>query len=138
MGGVVAQILSAAKAAFRRRLAIYGLWAASGLCVISACGYALNALHTSLIFRWGSITASLVVAGGLVLCAIGLIFFAYLLSRTRSPSLYERLQASPKISRTAKLLTRPNRTMPAAAAGALAGAVAVATLAMLRRGGRSV
>jgi len=132
MAGLVAQLVSAATAALKRQVIIYGLWVASGLFVIFAAGYALHAVHASLIFRWGSTTASLVVAGGLLLCAFGLIVAGYLLSRTRSPSLYQRLQASPKISRTAKMLVRPKRTMAPAAAGAIAGAVAVVTLALLR------
>lgn len=78
------------------------------------------------------------MAGGLLLCAIGLIITGYLLSRTTAPTLYQRLQASPEISRTAKLLTRPKRTMAPAAAGAIAGAVAVGTLAFLRRRSPSV
>lgn len=133
MGGLVAQIVSAATAALKRELLVYGLWVASCLFIVFAAGYALNALHESLMFRWGSIAASLVVAGSLLLCALGLIIAGYLLSRTRSPSLYQRLQASPEISRTAKFLTRPKRAVAPAAAGAIAGAVAVVTLAFLRR-----
>lgn len=132
MGGLVAQFVSAATAAIKRQVIAYGLWVVSGLFVIFAAGYALNALHASLMFRWGSITASLAVAGGLLLCSIGLVIAGYLLSRTRSPSLYQRLQASPEISRTAKFLTRPKRTLAPAAAGVIAGAVAVGTVAFLR------
>lgn len=133
MGAIVAQLFSAATAAIKRRVIVYALYVASGLFTIFAVGYALNALHASLMFRWGAITASLVVAGGLLLCAICLIIAGYLLSRSQSPSLYQRLQASPEVSKTAKLLTRPKRTMAPAAAGAIAGAVAVGTFAFLRR-----
>lgn len=133
MGGLVAQLVSSATAALKRRAIVYGLWVVSGLFVLFAAGYALDALHAWLMFRWGSVAASLTVAGGLLLCAIGLIITGYLLSRATAPTLYQRLQASPEISRTAKLLTRPKRTMAPAAAGAIAGAVAVGTLAFLRR-----
>lgn len=138
MGGLVAQLVSAATAALKRQVIVYVLWVASGLFGVFAAGYALNAIHASLMFRWGSITASLVVAGGLLLCAFGLVIAGYLLSRTPSPSLYERLQASPEISSTVKLLARPKRTMAPAAAGAIAGAVAVVTLAFLRGRASSV
>ncbi|MGO4405674.1 hypothetical protein AB4Z10_15600 [Bosea sp. RAF48] len=139
MGRLVAQLVSVATGALKRHLIIYGLWVASGLFFVFAAGYALSALHAALMFRWGSITASLVVAGGLLLCAIGLIIAGYILSRTPAPSLYQRLQTSPDLSRTAKLLTRPKRTIAPAAAGAIAGAVAVGTMAyFLRRGRLSV
>lgn len=133
MGGLVAQLLSVAAGALKRQLIVYGLWVASGLFAVFAAGYALSALHAALMFRWGSKTASLVVAFGLLLFAVGLIVAAYILCRTRSPSLYQRLQDSPEITRTAKVLIRPKRTMAPAAAGAIAGAVAVGTLAFLRR-----
>lgn len=137
MGGLVAQLVSVATGALKRHLIVYGLWVASGLFAVFAAGYALSALHAALMFRWGSITASLVVAGGLLLCAIGLIIAGYILSRTPPPpSLYQRLQTSPDISRTAKLLTRPERTIVPAAAGAIAGAVAVGTMAYFLRMGR--
>lgn len=133
MGGFVAQLVSVATAALKRQLIVYGLWVASGLFAIFTAAYALDALHASLMFRRGAITASLLVAGGLLLCAIGLIITGYLLLRTRSPSLYERVQASPKIARTAKSLTRPKRTIAPAAAGAIAGAVAAGTLGFFLR-----
>ncbi|KUL93890.1 hypothetical protein DK26_19215 [Bosea sp. WAO] len=133
MGGLVAQLVSSATAALKRRAIVYGLWVVSGPFVLFAAGYALDALQAWLMFRWGSIAASLAVAGGLLLCAIGLIITSYLLSRTTAPTLYQRLEAFPEISRTAKLLMRPKRTMAPAAAGAIAGAVAVGTLAFLRR-----
>ncbi|MDR6831512.1 hypothetical protein J2X48_005191 [Bosea sp. BE271] len=133
MGGIVARLVSVVTAALKRQLIVCGLWVASGLFAVFAAGYALSALHAALMFRWGSITASLVVAGGLLLFAVGLIVAGYVLSQTRSPSLYQRLQDSPAIARTAKVLIRPKRTMAPAAAGAIAGAVAVGTLAFLRR-----
>ncbi|WP_306224304.1 hypothetical protein [Bosea beijingensis] len=133
MGGLVARLVSVVTAALKRQLIVYVLWVASGLLAVFAAGYALSALHAALMFRWGSITASLIVAGGLLLFAVGLIVAGYVLSQTRSPSLYQRLQDSPAIARTAKVLIRPKRTMAPAVAGAIAGAVAVGTLAFLRR-----
>lgn len=133
MGGLVAQFVSAATATIKRRAIAYALWVASGLLLIFAAGYALNALHASLMFRWGSIAASLAVAGGLLFCALGLAVAGYILSRTGARSISERLAASPEVTRITKYLSRPKRGLAPAAAGALAGAVTVVTLAFLRR-----
>lgn len=133
MGSLVARLFSEATAALKRQVVVYALWAASGFFIICAGGYALSALHASLMFSRGPITASVAVAGGLFLCAVGLVIAGYVLARKRSESLYERVQASPEISRTAKMFARPKLTLAPAAAGAVAGAVAVVTLAFLRR-----
>ena len=133
MGGLVAQFVSAATAALKRQVIVYGLLVASGLFLIFAAGYALNAFHALVMFSRGPIAASVAVAGGLFLFAVVLIVAGYLLAGKRSKSLYERMQASPEISRTARIFARPKRTLAPAAAGALAGAVAVVTLAILRR-----
>jgi len=133
VGALVAQLVSAGTAAIKRRVIVYAFWAASGLFLLFAAGYALNALHASLMFRWGSITASIVVAGGLLFCALGLVIAGYLLSRTRSKSFYERMEASPEVTRLTRYLARPKRRLAPAVAGAVAGAVAVVTLAFLKR-----
>lgn len=50
MGGLVAQLVSSATAALKRRAIVYGLWVVSGLFVLFAAGYALDALHAWLMF----------------------------------------------------------------------------------------
>lgn len=133
MAGLVTSLVSAATAAIKRHVIVYALWVVSGLLMIIAAGYALNALHASLMFRWGSIAASLIVAGGLLSCGLGLAVAGYLLSRTRPKSLYERLETSAEVKRMTRYLARPERRLAPAAAGALAGGVAVVTLLFLRR-----
>ncbi|MEZ2409044.1 hypothetical protein AB6806_19745 [Bosea sp. RCC_152_1] len=130
----MAHLVETAKAALRRRLVIYGLWSAGGLLVLFAAGYALDALYTFLMFRWGGVAASLTVAAGLFLGAVAPVLAGYLISRTPSEPIIGRLQDSLDRSPTTKRLVRSKRLMATAIGGALAGAVAaMATLVMLRR-----
>lgn len=134
MGRLVAHLAETAKAALRRRLAIYGLWSAGGLLVLFAAGYALNALYTFLMLRWGGVAASLAVAAGLFLGTVAAVLAGYLISRTPSEPIIDRLQDSLEQSPTMKRLVRSKRLMTPAIGGAFAGAVAaMATLVMLRR-----
>lgn len=135
MGSLLTQIAATVTAAIKRRVMIYGLWGASGLLVMFAAGYALNAVYTFLMFRWGGITASIAVAGGLLLGAAALALVGHFISMMPQRSAYQSLKASPAISRTTKRLTGPGarRAAASAGAGALAGAGAVFTLAKLRR-----
>lgn len=134
MGALFAHLAATATAALKRRLIAFGLWVASGLFLVFSAGYALNALYTLLMFRWDAVTASLAVAGGLLLGAVVFGLVGHLISRTPQRSLYQRLQASPEMSITAKRLAGPDarRRFASVAAGAVAGVVAVAILAKLR------
>ncbi len=125
----MAPLVATATAAFKRRVIVYGLWVASGLLVLFAAGYVLNALYTLLMFRWGAVAASLAVGGGLLLSAIGLALVGYVVSRAPHRSMYQRLNESPALSRTTNPLAG---AAASAGAGALAGAVAVFTLLKLR------
>lgn len=126
MGSLVAHFVDAAKASLRRRLVIYGLLSAGGVLVLFAAGYALDALYTFLMFRWGGVAASLAVAAGLFLGAFAAVLAGYLISRTPS----EPMERSP----TTKRPVRSKRSIAPAIGGAFAGAVAaMATRVMLRR-----
>ena len=130
----MSHLAETAKAALRRRLVIYGLWFAGGLLVLFAAGYALDALYTFLMFRWGGVAASLAVAAGLFLGAVAAVLAGYLISRTPSEPIIDRLQDSLERSPTTKRLVRSKRSIAPAIGGAFAGAVAaLATLVMLRR-----
>ena len=133
MRRLLTPLAETAKAAVRRRLVIYGLWSAGGLLVLFAAGYALDALYTFLMLRWGGVAASLAIAAGLFLGAVAAVMAGYLISRTPSEPIIDRLQDSLKRSPTAKRL-RSKRLMAPAIGGAFAGALAaMATLVMLRR-----
>ena len=102
--------------------------------MVFSAGYAVNALYTALMFRWGAITASLTVAGGLLLGGIALVLAGHFMSSRPERPLYERLKASPGMSKTGKRLAGLDgrRDIANASAGALAGAMAIFTLAKLR------
>jgi hypothetical protein len=134
VGSLLAPFFATAKAALFRRLAVFGLWAVSGLLIIFATGYALDSLYTFLMFRWGAVEASVAVAAGLFLGAVAAVLAGYFLSRTPSAPLVDRLQHSLKLSANTKGLVRSKKSIAPAAGGALAGVVAaIATLVMLRR-----
>jgi hypothetical protein len=84
LGGLGAFIASEVSVAVRRNITVYGLYGLAALLVLCACGYALHALHTVLALSYGTVAASLWIAGGLLLA--GLISFgigAYVRSRKR-------------------------------------------------------
>jgi len=73
LGGLGAYIASEVSGAVRRNVIVYGLYGLGALLVLCSGGYALNALHTVLLARYGMVAASLWIAGGLLLT--GLISF---------------------------------------------------------------
>lgn len=135
MGALIAQLTGAATAAIKRRAIVYGLGAASGLLGLFAAAYAVDALYTFLALRWGLVAASLAVSGVLLLSAFIAALAGYLASRTPSKSLAARVQASSEVSAAKRRLAGSKRSLAPTFAGALAGAVAVMTLAFLRRAG---
>ena len=83
-GGLGAYLASEVSGAVRRNVIVYGLYGFGALLMLCAGGYALNALHTVLLARYGTVAASLWIAGGLLLA--GLISFgvaAYVKNRRR-------------------------------------------------------
>ena len=68
-GGLGSFITSEISGVVRRNAVIYGLFGLAALLLLCAAGYALNALHTVLEFRYGAVAASLWVAGGLFAAA---------------------------------------------------------------------
>ncbi|AMJ62534.1 hypothetical protein [Bosea sp. PAMC 26642] len=97
-GGLGAYIASEVSGAVRRNLIVYGLYGFAGLLVLCAGGYALNALHSVLLFRYGAVAASLWIAGGLLVA--GLISFGIAISvknrkRPSRPMATTALMAAP-------------------------------------------
>jgi hypothetical protein len=70
---VFAYLLAQVTTALKRRAIVYGLMGLGGLLVIFAAGYALNAVHAWLLFRYGTISASLIIAGFLLMLAVASI-----------------------------------------------------------------
>jgi hypothetical protein len=83
-GGLGAWLASEVSGVVRRNLIVYGLYGFAALLVLSAGGYALGALHTVLMLRYGAVAASLWIAGGLFLAGIvSLLIGLYVKSRPR-------------------------------------------------------
>ena len=58
---------------FARRLA-FGVTAY--IAALGAVGFLVNALHTAMVERWGAVPASLILAGGLGVIALGFLIAA--------------------------------------------------------------
>ncbi|RDJ26851.1 hypothetical protein DWF00_01340 [Bosea caraganae] len=84
LGGLGAFIASEVGGAVRRNVTIYSLYGLAGLLLFGALGFALGALHTALAAHYGSVSASLIIAGALlVLALIAFGVAAYLKGRPR-------------------------------------------------------
>lgn len=84
LGGLGALITSEVSGAVRRNVTIYGLYGFAVLLLLAAVGFALGALHTALAQHYGSVSASLIIAGGLFVLALLLFAIAaYIKSRPR-------------------------------------------------------
>lgn len=86
LGGLGAFIASEVSGAVRRNLVVYGLFGLSALLVLCAGGYALNALHTVLELRYGPVSASLWIAGGLLFAALLTVGLALIIKNRRRRS----------------------------------------------------
>jgi hypothetical protein len=87
-GGLGAFIASEVSAAIRRNVIVYGLFCLALLLLLCACGYALSALHSMLALQYGSVAASLWIAGGLLLAALLAIGGALFVKNRRRPRPY--------------------------------------------------
>lgn len=127
MGALFALLIARATAALKHQATIYVLMGVAGLIFIFSAGYALNAAYVMLMFRYGAITASLVVAGCLAVAAIGCLIAARIMSIPASET------ADAKLSRLASSYSPPHiRASEVAAAGAGIAAV-MAALFMVPR-----
>jgi len=132
MGALFALLIARATAALKHRATIYGLMAVAGLIFIFSGAYALNAAYVMLMFRYGAVAASLVVAGCLAMAAIGCLIAARIMSIPASET------ADAKLSRLASSYSPPHiRVSEVAAAGAGLGAVVVALFMVPRLWRRS-
>ncbi|WP_332696355.1 hypothetical protein [Bosea sp. (in: a-proteobacteria)] len=99
LGGIPALLASEIGGAVRRNATVYGLYLAGVLLVVCAAGYGLNALHTVLTLHYGSVAASLWIAGGLLLAAvIAFAIAAYVKSRRRPTKRLEAAMAAAPVA----------------------------------------
>jgi hypothetical protein len=124
MGGVVDYLALQISASLRRITTIYGLLAFGGLVTIFATGYALDAVRTQLMFQYGAVLASLIVASGLIVVA-GCLVGTAIVIKNRAPA-STRQTASPARSLPyPKFYSPASLAVAAAAAGALTAAVII-------------
>ena len=123
MGGPFAYLAMQISASLKRITTIYGLMAFAGLVSIFAAGYALDAVRTKLMFQYGAVLASLIVASGLIVVA-GCLVGTAIVIKNRAPA-STRQTASP-----ARSLPYPKFYSPAslAAAAAAVGALTAAVI----------
>ncbi len=98
LGGLGAFLASEVSGAVKRNVIVYGLYGLTGLLVLCAFGYGLDALHTILAQRYGAAPASLMIAGGLLVsAALALALAAYVRGRKRParPMAATALAAAP-------------------------------------------
>ena len=97
-GGIGSFITSEVSGVVRRNVTVYGLFGLATLLMLCAGGYALNALHTVLVLRYGAVAASLWIAGGLFLTALLAVGAAFIVKNRRRP---------PRPAATAALAAAP-------------------------------
>jgi hypothetical protein len=132
MGGLLAYLSLQATTALKRYYIVYGLWAVGCLIVVFAVGYGLDAFRTCLMFRHGTVLASLIIAGGLIAIAACLFGVAMMIVRRQQSSASQstsppRALPYPKSYSPASMLAAG-----AAVAGALTAAVIVASSRLVR------
>ena len=128
MGGLIETITAPVLAAIRRRAVIYGLMSLGGLIVVFAAGYGLDAVRTVLMFRYGAIWASLIVAGMLVVIAVGLFGIALFIKTRRTRPAAAR--ASDPATTT--FAAPPYSSLQMATAGAATASVVTAVVVIVK------
>jgi hypothetical protein len=128
MGGFLAYVSLQVTTALKRHAIVYGLMALGFLMVVFAAGYGLDAVRTWLMFRYGAVLASLIVAGGLIAVAGCLVGVAIVIRRPPTSSASRSMSPSRSLSYSPASLLAAG----AAAAGALTAAVIIARSRSLR------
>jgi len=97
-GGIGSFISAEISGVVKRNVIVYGLFGLAALLMVCAGGYALNALHTVLELRYGTVAASLWIAGGLLVAGFLAICIALFVKTRRRP---------PRPAATAALAAAP-------------------------------
>ncbi|HEY5794860.1 MAG TPA: hypothetical protein VIU82_07575 [Bosea sp. (in: a-proteobacteria)] len=126
MGGLLAYISLQVTTALKRHVIVYGLLALSCLVVVFAAAYALDALRTWLMFRYGAVLANLTISGGLLVMAVFLLGVAIVIKRPSLPWVRQSTSVSRGLPHSKSFSPASMAAAGAAAAGALAAAVIIA------------
>ncbi len=127
MGPLVVGLIAPLVAALKQKLTAYALMAVAGLIVIFSAGYALNAVHSLLMFRYGGVAASLIISGALLLAAALCVGVGFYL-RQRPASTRLAAKASPYSTPPFRTPLRWRSAMAVAAMSAGAATAAAAIL----------
>lgn len=138
MGGLFAYLVAEATTALKRKAIVYGLMGLGGLLVILAGGYVMNAVHAWLLFRYGTIAASLIIAGFLLLSAVASVGAARIIARRpNNPAKLVGRSTSYHSEPYRSLRQRRLRALAAGASGAVTAASAAAALFWFKGSPRS-
>jgi len=125
VGPFIVSLIDPLVAALKQKLIAYSLMAAGGLLLVFAVGHALDAGHAVLVFRYGPVAASLLIAGLMLLAAVIFVILALYLKR-RPASTQELPQSSPYSVPPTRVPISSVRI--AAIAAGVGGAVSAATV----------
>lgn len=133
MGPLVVGLIAPLIASLKRSLTAFVLMAVGGLVIIFSAGYALDAAYSLLMFRYGGVAASLIIAVGLLLASLVSVGVTLYL-RSRPASMTPVSKSSPNSYPPVRaLISRKSRiAIAAAVAGALSAATAIALSGRLR------
>lgn len=133
MGPFVVGLIAPQIATLKQKLTAYSLMAVSGLLVIFSAGYALNAVHSLLMFRYGGVVASLSIAGALLFGAlISAGVAAYMKGRPAPAAAAFKSSPYSTPHVTASISRKSGIAIAAAIAGGLTAATAIALSKRLR------
>ncbi|WP_147283752.1 hypothetical protein [Bosea caraganae] len=133
MGGLFAYLMAEATTALKRKAIVYGLISFSGLLVIFAGRYVLNAAYAWLLFRYGPTAASLTIAGGMLVLAIVAIGAARIIAgRPNRPAQFVSRSAPSTAGPYRSRGKRRSMALAAGASGAVTAAAAAAAVFWFR------
>jgi hypothetical protein len=133
VGPLLVSVLAPVVATLKQRLVAWGIMSAAALILIFAVSYFLDAAHALLLTRYGSVSASLIIAGLLLATAAFSVGLALFLRRPRASPQTALLPAPYRIPlRKIHLSRQRNRAIAAALAGAISAMTAIAGSKRLR------
>ena len=95
MAGLFAYLAAEIAGRLKQKALVFGVIAAGGLIAFFALAYALDAIHSMLMFRYGGVAASLTVAATLIVAAVLCVVVAIVLRRHPVPPPAALKRSSP-------------------------------------------
>lgn len=130
MGALFAIAAARATAAVKHQATVYGLMALAALIIVFAAGYALNAGYTMLMFRFGAVTASLIIMGCLMAAAVVCLIASRVIANRPSKTAEQLTKLASPYSAPPVRIPYSREALTAMGAG-VAGAASVAVILSL-------